>query len=494
VAAERRSLAAAIFPERRFSPEVVEPPARRAAPWSDREGALTEVVRAHLALVGPTTATRLGARLDVAPADIEAALVRVELEGGALRGRFDPTLGDETHWCDRRLLARINRRMLDGLRREIEPVSAADLMRFLLAWQHVRPGSQLHGRAGVAQVVAQLQGFESAAGAWEREILPARVAGYDPAWLDALCLSGEVAWGRLAPRDGGGAPTRAAPIALALRRDLGWLLAEPSPDGDGAGAATPVLSPAGREVLAFLETAGASFLDEIVAGAGRLRTEVEDGLWELVSAGRVTGDGFAGLRALISATQSRGGARARWHARWNRRNGGPVDAGRWALLRAPRIERDEETRTEALARQYIRRYGVVFRDVLAREAHAPPWRDLVRVYRRLEMRGELRGGRLVAGFVGEQFAAPEAVEALRAIRRDPKRDQHVRLSACDPLNLIGILTPGPRVPATLANSVALRDGVPDLGPAPAAVSGLSAAPLPSTPDRYLIANETRDGV
>jgi ATP-dependent Lhr-like helicase len=382
-------------------------------------------------------------------------------------------------------LARINRRMLDGLRREIEPATTAEYLRFLLGWQHVRPGTQLAGRAGLAQVVAQLQGFEIAAGAWEREILPARVTGYDPAWLDALCLSGEVAWGRLASRESASAPSRAAPIALVQRRDLGWMLCPPKDDvvtGLSAGA---------QDVLRFLGTAGASFLDEIIAGAGRLRSEVEDALWELVSAGRVTGDGFGGLRALISATQSRGGARARWHARWTRRMGGPVGAGRWALLRGPARPTatttpaddatDSEDLHEAFARQYVKRYGVVFRDVLAREPHAPAWRDLLKVFRRLEMRGELRGGRLVGGFIGEQFAAPEAVESLRAVRRlaakgeaeqtteqttkqmtkqMTKTGEIVRLSACDPLNLVGILTPGPRVPATLANSVIFRDGVP----------------------------------
>jgi ATP-dependent Lhr-like helicase len=477
VAAERRSLAATVWPERRFVPEIVEPPARRAPAWTEREGALTEIVRAHLALLGPTTAARLGARLGIARSDAEAALARVESEGGVLRGRFQPDLGDDTHWCDRRLLARINRRMLDGLRREIEPVSAADLMRFLLAWQHVRPGSQLSGRAGLATILGQLQGFECAAGAWEREVLPARVAAYDSAWLDALCLSGEIAWGRLAPRETGSTPSRAAPIALVRRRDLPWLLVGEPADADGAAA----LSHPARDILRFLETAGASFLDDIVAGAGRLRAEVEDGLWELVSAGRVTGDGFAGLRALVSATQSRGRARARWYARWARRGGGPVGAGRWSVLRRQSPEAtDEEARTEALARQYVKRYGVVFRDLLARETHAPPWRDLLRVYRRLEMRGELRGGRLCAGFVGEQFAAPEALEALRAVRREPKRGDVVRLSACDPLNLVGIITPGPRVPAMLANTVVLRDGVPDVQPAADATAATATTAAAAT--------------
>ncbi|HET6280723.1 MAG TPA: DEAD/DEAH box helicase [Polyangia bacterium] len=462
IAAERRSLATTIWPERLLAPAITEPPVRRPPAWTDREGALTEVVRAHLALLGPTTAAILGARLDVAVSDVDAALARVEMEGAVLRGRFNPALPEAVlQWCDRRLLARINRRMLDGLRREIEPATTAEYLRFLLSWQHVRPGTQLAGRTGLAQVISQLQGCEIAAGAWEREILPARVSGYEPAWLDALCLSGEVAWGRMAPREAAAAPSRAAPIGVVWRRDLTWLLTPPPADDDTSG-----LSPVAQDVLRFLRTTGASFLDEIIAGAGRLRSEVEDGLWELVSSGRVTGDGFAGLRALISATQTRGGARARWHARWTRRNGGPVGAGRWALLRAAGTPPADDELHEALARQYIKRYGIVFRDVLAREARAPAWRDLLKVYRRLEMRGELRGGRLVGSFIGEQFAAPEALESLRALRRAPPRDepQHnpeiIQLSACDPLNLAGILTPGPRIPATLANTITFRDGLP----------------------------------
>jgi ATP-dependent Lhr-like helicase len=386
-----------------------------------------------------------------------------------LRGRFLTELGDGIQWCERRLLARINRRMLDGLRREIEPCSAADFLRFLFGWQNVRPGTQLHGQPGLARVIAQLQGYEAAAGAWERAILPARLAGYDSAWLDALCLSGGAAWGRLAARAAGGTPSRAAPIALCRRADLPWLLVPETEPFDEAALSAPA-----RDVLAHLGGRGASFLDEIIAGTRRLRTEVEDALGELVSVGRVTGDGFSGLRALISATQTRGGARARWHARWSRRTGGPIGAGRWSILRHEGAA-DEESRHEALARQYIRRYGVVFRDVLAREVHAPAWRDLVRVYRRLEMSGELRGGRLVGGFVGEQFAAPDAVEALRATRREERRGETIRLSACDPLNLVGIVTPGPRVQATLANSVTYVDGVPQ----PAANGGAESVRTPA---------------
>jgi ATP-dependent Lhr-like helicase len=490
VAAERRSLAETIWPGRHFIPPIVEPPPRRPRPWSDRDGALAEVVRGHLTLTGPTTVTQLANDLDLSASDIEGALARVELEGNVLRGQFDQRLGPrqrgdtpvdphgsapeqrahegrahegrdieirEVQWCDRRLLARINRRTLDGLRRAIEPATAADYLRFLLTWQHVARGTQLQGRAGLLQIIGQLQGFEGAAGAWEREILPARLTGYDPAWLDALCLSGEITWGRLTARDAAAAPSRVAPIALVRRRDLMWLLS-PREGLDDAQ-----LSPAARDVLNVLREAGASFVDDIVHSARRLRAEVEDALWELVGAGRVTGDGFQGLRALVSATSGRSSTRIRWHARWTRRNGGTgaLGSGRWAVLCPPPSTLDQDEVTEALARQYLRRYGVVLREVLARETQAPPWRDLLRVYRRLEMRGEIRGGRLVAGFVGEQFASPEALETLRAEHRAQKQGDIVRVSACDPLNLAGIVTPGERIAATLSNMVVLRDGVPE---------------------------------
>jgi len=482
MAAERRSLVEMIWPGRRLEPDVAEPPARRPRAWSDRDGALAEVVRAHLALCGPTTASAVGEALDLPPPDIEGALARVELEGNVLRGTFDPRLAaPELQWCDRRLLARINRRMLDSLRREIEPASAADYLRFLLAWQHVTPGTQVAGRAGLLRVIEQLQGFEAAAGAWERDILPARVAAYDPAWLDGLCLAGEVTWGRLTAREAASAPNRTATIALVRRRDLAWLLTSRE------GMEDALLSTAAREVLAFLREAGASFTDDIVHGARRLRSEVEDALWELVGAGRVTGDGFAGLRALVSTAGHRGSTRARWHARWVRRqpgDGGSGGTGRWAILRPSTTAPDEEDRCEALARQYLRRYGVLIREVLAREPQAPPWRELLRVLRRLEMRGELRGGRLVAGFVGEQFATPEALESLRALRRAPPALPDFSLSACDPLNLAGILIPGERVPATLSNRLYLKSGVPvpQTAPALAAVEDELDGPAPESSD------------
>jgi ATP-dependent Lhr-like helicase len=453
VAAERRSLAGIVWPEGSFEPDVAEPPARRAPAWTDREGALVEVIRARLGLVGPTTAGALAEPLDLTESEVNSALARVEGEGNVLRGRFTPGAAAEiTEWCDRRLLARIHRRTLDRLRRDIQPVSAADLMRFLFAWQHVSPGLRLHGREGLSRVIEQLEGFELAAAGWEREVLPARVARYEPAWLDELCLSGEVAWGRLrrheSTRHAGRRLSGSVPLTLLRRQNLMWLL-EPRDVTDDATLSGPA-----RDVLARLRDAGASFVDDMAARVRRLRVEIEEALCELVSAGLVTGDGFAGLRSLLHSDKRRRQRRGR-----GRPLHAPIGTGRWALLEAPTPPPADEV-LEARARQYVRRYGVVFRDLIAREPEAPPWRDLLRVYRRLEMRGELRGGRIVGAFVGEQFAAPEALEALRAIRRAAPSGQTVRLSACDPLNLTGIITPGARVPAMLGKWVSYRDGVP----------------------------------
>ncbi|WP_438029335.1 DEAD/DEAH box helicase [Sorangium sp. So ce233] len=499
VATERRPLVEAIWPEAVFAPDVVVPPALRPADGADRGAAITALVRGFLSAAGPVSTEELARRLDVPAHEALSALARIELAGGALRGRFRSTapggsgdLGDlSIEWCDRRLLARIHRRTITGLRKAIEPATAAELIRFLLAWQGVRPGTQARGPGGLGRVIEQLQGFELAAGAWEREVLPARVAGYEEGLLDALCLSGEVAWGRVVPREAA-APTRAAPITLALRRDLPWLLAPREREGEPPPAS---LAEPAQGVLSLLSRAGASFFDDIVAGAGRSRAEVEDALWELVAAGLVTGDGFAALRSLLG-----GGAAGAWGAdaarlRGGGRRAGPVASGRWALLR-PRPEAsaplaggtagegsDGLDVVEALAHQYLRRYGVVCRELLAREPRPPAWRDLLRVYRRLEMAGEIRGGHLIAGFVGEHFALPEALDALRAVRREPPSGEIVQLSACDPLNLVGIVTPGPRIPAALGNVVIYRDGVPLLplaaapGERPRAVAAVSGAAM-----------------
>jgi len=357
-------------------------------------------------------------------------LLALEQQGRVLRGRFTPgTL--QLEWCDRRLLARIHRYTINRLRAEIEPVSAADYLRFLVHWQHAAGEDQVRGAEGLASVIEQLEGFELAAAAWENDVLPARVADYDGEQLDRLCMSGRVAWGRLTP--GTRAPLRTSPIALLRREHAGaW-----------KAAADPALaySSEASAVRAALERQGASFFHEIAKGTKLLPAFVERALAELAGAGAVTADSFAGLRALLAPPEKR---KALVEA-----------AGRWALL-SPEKPDD----VEAVARTLLRRYGIVFRSLLQRESTLPPWRELVRVYRRLEARGEIRGGRFVAGFGGEQFAAADAVGRLRAVRKREKPGELVVLSAADPLNLVGILTPHSRVAASWRSRVLLRDGVP----------------------------------
>ena len=479
LAAERRRTAEALHPGARLARDV--PNVEQPQPVS-REAAAADVLRGWLESTGPQRPSVLAETLAVPPAVIDAALARLEGEGQVLRGQFSPTgdaAGGETEWCNRRVLARIHRLTLGRLRREIEPVSAADFVRFLARWQHVARGTQLHGAAGLLQVLRQLQGYETSAAAWEPDVLARRVVDYDPELLDQLCLSGDVMWGRLSPHPafetGTSAarpgcetppararrrvrPTRVAPVTLFLREDAVWLV----PGAGEAGAGRPALSHAGRAVLERLEALGASFLRDLVRATGRLASEVEDGLWELAAAGLVTADGFDNLRALIDPRRRRGAGRFRAarprHA-----------AGRWALLRLPvppPAPAGAAEPVEAFARQLLARWGVVFRDLITREALVPPWRELLRALRALEARGEIRGGRFVEGFVGEQFARPEAIDALRSVRRMQQpaaADAGLRLAAADPLNLVGIVTPGARVSAlsgTVIDVLAARGETP----------------------------------
>ncbi len=339
----------------------------------------TSVLRGWMDSIGPSTARELAGRLALPLDVVESALAQLENEGQILRGSFSAHVdAAEIQFCHRRILARIHRMTLGRLRREIEPVTAAQFMQFLCRWQHLGRGSQLHGVDGLFQVLRQLQGCEISAAAWETSVLPSRIALYDPEWLDRLCLSGEIQWGRLSPHpamESGEVrrvrPTRVAPVAFFLREDAAALLP--------AAAQMPLLSHPARDILTAIEARGALFFEEILRSTGRLASEVEDGLWELVAAGFVTADGFENLRALIDPKRRRGEGRGRSsrprHA-----------AGRWALLGSP----SAEVNIEFLATQFLNRWGVVFRDLLARETLAPPWRELLTVYRRMEARGELR--------------------------------------------------------------------------------------------------------
>jgi ATP-dependent Lhr-like helicase len=401
------------------------------APSPAREEAVTEILRGWLESSGPMTVAEMAERLSTDGEAITAALLRLETQGQVLRGRFTAAAQSE-QWCNRRVLARIHRLTIGRLRREIEPVTAAQYMAFLQRWQHVTPTSRLHGVDGTLQIVRQLEGYEIPAVAWEGQILPARIAGYKPEYLDRLCYAGDIMWGRLSPhpamelREAAESrrvrPTRLAPIALFLRANADELIVRRQSNVEA-------LSHAAHEVFEQVERLRAPFFAEIVRAVKRLPSEVEEALWQLVAAGLVTADGFDALRSLSDAKRRLGekGLRARPRS----------SSGRWTLLPATA----EAIAPDAFARRLLARWGVVFRDVTARESIAPRWREVLLALRRMEARGEIRGGRFVTGFVGEQFALPEAIDALRAVRRTGASIETLPLGAYDPLNLAGIITP-----------------------------------------------------
>jgi ATP-dependent Lhr-like helicase len=444
------------------------------------------MVTGWMSHLGPITATAIGENLGLPASEVTGALLRMEASGTILRGNFSGTASragapapqePETEWCERRLLARIHRLTVATLRKQIEPVTAAQFMQWLLNWQHVAAGTQVSGERGTLEVLRQLQGFEIPANAWERQVLARRIVDYDPKWLDQLCLTGAVGWGRLSPHPATldyspsnngsepGAPTRqrrviptsVAPITFFVREDADWM----TPRHPGAEVSeNNGLSHGAQVVLDFLRQRGASFFADIVRGTEKLKAEIETALWELVAAGLVTADGFDNLRSLIDPKRRAGqGSGRTTRPRHN--------AGRWALLHAEDVV-ERPRAIEAACWMLLRRYGIVVRDVLAREANLPSWRELLMGFRRLEDRGEIRGGRFVDGFLGEQFALPVAVDSVRAMRKLDAAQGTITLSAADPLNLVGILVPGDRVPAISGNSVTYRNG--------------SALPLPEVTD------------
>ena len=451
IAAEGVPLIRAAYPEARIHPEPSMGLLEEAIPTND--DAILSIVRGRAECSGPFTFSSLARALNLAPSSVEIALAQLELEGLVLRGRFTPSENDE-EFCDRRILARIHRATINLLRKQVEPVSPANFLQFLIQWQHASPSSQLTGEGGLLAVIEQLQGFEAAAGAWESEILASRVVDYRGSNLDTLSLGGEVVWGRLNRRQDNGhaaigrSPlSRSTPITIALRDSLDWQLEPGDDDGDS-------IQGAAAEVLAFLRQRGASFLPEIVAATRRLSTDVEEALWLLAAAGWVTSDGVEPLRQRVVGKPINGRRATRHRKEQERRKTG---RSRWSILQPVTPAADI---VEAQARQLLRRYGVLCVELLAREAAAPRWRDLVHLLRRLEARGEIRGGRFVAGMVGEQFALPEAVEMLRQVRNQGPIGKITVVSACDPLNLVGILTAGEKVPAVLGNRVVFKDGVP----------------------------------
>jgi ATP-dependent helicase Lhr and Lhr-like helicase len=413
-----------------------------------------DLVRSRMEVSGPLTEAQLRRHFNdrISAEEVEQTLIAIETEGVVLRGFFTPGRA-EREWCDRRLLARIHAYTLNRLRAEIQPVHASDLMRFLFRWQRVHPDAQAKGLEGLATVVEQLSGSEAAASAWESDIFPARVSEYDPEWLDMLSLTGRVRWGRLSGKDlnttsRSSGPVRSSPIAIFSPQQT--MVVQP--------AARDSLSSPALQIVEVLEQRGASFFHDIVREARLLPTQVEQALGELVTRGYVTSDSFTGLRALLTPAGKRPqlayqGTPTRRRARASRYS--VETAGRWSLLTttAAAIE------IESIARGLLRRYGVVFRKLLGRETELPSWRDLVMVYRRLEARGEIRGGRFVAGMAGEQFALPEAIGMLRSMRRAEPGEEIV-ISAADPLNLVGVITPEERIAAITGNRIYFRDGTP----------------------------------
>jgi ATP-dependent Lhr-like helicase len=472
VTAEQLPLFAPLYPDASRQPQVTTPAAH--ARELTAESALIEVVRGRLTGSGPVTVPGLAALTGIAPGRIEAALAALEAEGFAMRGLFTPEGAAGTlEWCERRLLARIHRYTVKRLRAEIEPIEARDFLRFLFEWQRVTAAARMEGPDAVGAILAQLEGFEAAAGAWETEILPERISEYEPAWLDEQCLAGRFLWTRLSSRrsdpERRAAPVRATPIVLLARRNQRLWSAL-----GGMASSTP-LGAAAERVAHHLTTHGASFFDELTGGTGLLPSQAEEALAELVALGLVNSDSFAGLRALLVPSDRRrpamGGRRRRRIALFGMEAGGggappprdavvpPAFSGGRAATAAERAR--EEELVEHVVRTLLKRWGVVFWRLLAREADwLPPWRELLMCCRRLEARGEIRGGRFVAGVSGEQYAAPEAIGLLREARRKPREGHYVSLSGSDPLNLVGILTPGARVPAIAGNRVLYRDGVP----------------------------------
>jgi len=482
------------------------------APASDES--LVEIVRGRLEGLGPVAASAIAGSLALPVSRINIALAALEAEGFAMRGRFgagaaqgsagtqssggqdadysrSAGVADE-EWCERRLLARIHRYTVKRLRAEIEPVQARDFLRFLCEWQRVLPESRMQGPDALAAVLTQLEGFEAPAAAWETDIIPMRMAEYEPQWLDEHCRAGRFIWTRLAARTAGGAAalaaTRAGAGASAAPQSAAGGATHDSERGRGASPvrSTPItllarrnvpvwaawadqsapdhLTSKAQAVAEFIREQGASFFDEIAEHVGMLPVEVEDALAELVALGMVNSDSFAGLRVLLMPSGRRGKSTS-YAVRRKRRLAlfGMADAGRWALVRRPAAggaHRGEEA-VEQIVRSLLRRWGVIFWKLLGREADwLPPWRDILMCCRRLEARGEIRGGRFIAGFSGEQYATPEAVGLLRDVRRKPNTQQYVSLSAADPLNLIGILTPGARLASLSGNRLLYRDGLP----------------------------------
>jgi len=411
------------------------------------EDALRDLIRSRLGIVGPITVQALAIPLNLSSTTIETALCALEAEGSVLRGAFSEKQAVE--WCDRRILSRIHRNRIGEQRKQVTAVSGSQFMRFLFGWQRVLSGNQPEGPHGLAAVLEQLEGYEAPARSWESSLLPARLPQYDPAWLDQLCLSGKIVWSRLRSPRSGTSPLRTTPIAFCTRRQLRvWQTQGNAPEHQG-------LSGSAKSIIDCMNDNGSLFFDELTEISGLLPTQAEKALAELVARGWVYSDGFSGLRGLLVPEQRRQKYR---HYRF-----GLDEAGRWNLVHASMSLETatslQESVIDGFVRTLLKRYGVLFKALLDNETLMPPWMALLPQLRRMENRGEVRGGRFVAGTFGEQFALPEAIEGLKRAQSSESEDELVVLSACDPLCLQGIVSPGSRIPRVPGNRVLYRGGV-----------------------------------
>nr|MBP8908237.1 ATP-dependent DNA helicase [Pseudoxanthomonas sp.] len=462
VAAERLPQLLALHPSALQQPGIAVPAEFAQVQWSTEDAAVA-LLRSRLTGLGPVTAQALADSLALAPLDVDMALLKLQAQGYAMQGQFTPGVHD-TEWCERQLLARIHRHTLKRLRREIEPVAPRDFMRFLFQWQRVARDAQVSGPEALAGVLAQLEGYEAPAAAWEGDLLPARVRDYSIAWLDDLCTAGRTLWTRLRPAEVEPGSTRTTvslrgtPVLLLPRRNASHWAALARDLSDKVQDDEAALSSRAHRLADFLAAHGASFFDQMLAGTGLLQTELEDALAELVARGHVHCDSFAGLRALLVPPSKRP---TPGHARRRALMLGIEDAGRWARVPRALPAKPNPEAIEHVARVLLRRYGVVCWRVLEREAGwLPPWRELLRVYHRLEARGEVRGGRFISGLSGEQFALPEAIGLLRKARSMPDDGTVACISASDPLNLSGTVVAGDKVPRIAGARLAFCDGMP----------------------------------
>jgi ATP-dependent Lhr-like helicase len=493
VATERLPEVALLWPEAAL-------PEARANTVITREAATLALTQGWLQLLGPTRAADLAACTHLQPESLHQALLAMEMQGLAMRGVFERSVPAENkpyaiEWCERRILQRIHRLTLATLRKQVEPVSPAIFMRWLLDWQHLASQTQLSGEEGVLAAIEQLEGFEAPAIEWERTLLPARIANYDSRWLDNLCLAGVVGWGRLSPHPAWLSsiepaatrrviPTSAAPITFYLRESSAWLNHALRAKCVEESVLAESLSPEAQQIRALLDRRGAAFAADLQQHSGLTKAQTSTALWELATAGLASADGFDPLRAMIDPRRKPASAAQTPSVSLRKRISTRTSAGRWSLLAEPvpeivlaggaqdaaearrsqaiQIAKQKDAALDACARILLCRYGVLFRDLLARESNAPRWRDLLPVLRRLEARGEIRGGRFVGGPFGEQYALPEAVESLRIARRlteARESEEPIRVVAADPLNLAGILVPGERVAAVPGRELRFRNGV-----------------------------------